>query len=124
MASLNSHSRPSETRWRSMPTANASGRRIPDDPSGSFTIGTLRGRSIFQNVEIMILDEPVASTDSKVLVPPERKPASAQRYPADAIEHQGTRYKVFAERLGWHAAEARSEELGGRLAVVKSGEQN
>jgi hypothetical protein len=55
-------------------TVYADGKRIGevrdrDHRLGSLAIGAFRGRSLFQNVEIMILDEPVPTTDKRFAAP-------------------------------------------------------
>lgn len=40
--------------------------------------------------------------------------------PADAVEHQGRRYKVFDSVMSWHEAQAKCAEMGGRLAIVRN----
>ena len=47
-------------------------------------------------------------------------PAAGLRYPADAREFRGKRYKVFPQQLTWHEARVKCQESGGHLAVVTS----
>jgi Domain of Unknown Function (DUF1080)/Lectin C-type domain len=46
------------------------------------------------------------------------------RHPADATEFCSKFYKVFPQQLTWHEARLKCQELGGKLAVVKSVEEN
>lgn len=55
--------------------------------------------------------------------PPEMPEANPKR-PADAVTFKGRHYKAFADVLTWHDAKRKCEEMGGRLAVIKSPEQN
>jgi hypothetical protein len=57
-----------------MLTVYANGKRVgevrdPDYRLGSISIGAYRGQSLFQDVQIMILDKSVPSTDDKGFVP-------------------------------------------------------
>ncbi len=49
---------------------------------------------------------------------------TAPNIPSDASSFHGKRYKVYRDRLGWHQARIKCEELGGSLAIVRSREEN
>jgi serine/threonine protein kinase len=44
--------------------------------------------------------------------------------PTDAKVFQGKFYRLFPEKMSWHDARSRCQELGGHLAVVTNDEQN
>ena len=49
-----------------------------------------------------------------------RTPPLAPAFPADAVEFQGHRYKVFEEAGSWRQAKKRCEEMGGYLSCVET----
>ena len=44
--------------------------------------------------------------------------------PADAVVFQEKRFKLFAEQLSWHEAQRKCRAMGGRLAEVRSTDEN
>jgi hypothetical protein len=44
--------------------------------------------------------------------------------PADAVKFGGKFYKVYDTNLTWHEAKKKCEQVGGRLAVIDSAEEN
>ena len=63
---------------------------------------------------------PPASTVQSPTVP---KPAPTT-IPYDAVTLQNKRFKLYPETLSWHEAKQKCQQLGGRLAVIRSREEN
>ena len=51
-------------------------------------------------------------------------PAEPPQIPPDAIAFQKKRFKLFTEQLAWHDAKKKCRQMGGRLAEVRSKEEN
>jgi serine/threonine protein kinase len=62
-----------------------------------------------------IPSEALASTEA---------PAPPPGAPKDAVSYGDRRFKLFREGISWHAAKQRCEEMGGRLAEVRSRFEN
>ena len=77
--------------------------------------------TVTQNDEVAAQEE----KDRQTKVALEAKKLSAiPPYPADAVEFQGHRYKVFQEQLSWSGAKARCIGMGGHLPIVTSKREN
>ena len=47
-----------------------------------------------------------------------------EKWPADAVAFRSKRFAFYSEQLTWHAARKKCAEMGGRLAEVRSEEEN
>lgn len=60
------------------------------------------------------------SLRDRVVVRAERKMGPPNPAQAGAVEWNGHKYKVFNERLSWHDAKKRCEEMGGHLVIIEN----
>ena len=83
----------------------------------------------FRNISIQELPDvmgtsPIAPKNgpAPVVLPESQK--NTATIPADAVVFQKKRFKLFTEQLTWHDAKKECQQLGGRLAEVRSKEEN
>ena len=83
----------------------------------------------FRNIRIQELPDvmgtsPIAPKNgpAPVVLPESQK--NTATIPADAVVFQKKRFKLFTEQLTWHDAKKECQQLGGRLAEVRSKEEN
>ena len=56
--------------------------------------------------------------------PPIVPKSSPATIPYDAVTLQNKRFKLYPETLSWHDAKKKCQQLGGRLAIIRSKEEN
>ena len=69
---------------------------------------------VIRNVEFLGAAKQIDSGSPKV----------AAIIPTDAVAFQKKRFKIFNEQLTWHDAKQKCQQMGGRLAEVRSKEEN